>query len=162
MIISNWIKIKNKSTLGLLSVILIGVIIQFFRIDKSAPESDPALDFFVVANPPRRIIAIFKTSCYDCHSYKTRYPWYSNVAPVSWILKSQIKNGLEHLNFSEYGNYSREESNLALAEMKKKISEKEMPPKSYLIVHKEARLSSEKRGVLIKWMSAGKNDVKMP
>ena len=154
---------KKSSIIIILSAILFGlIVIQFFPIDKSVPESDPEVDFLVVTNPPRRIISVLKASCYDCHSYKTRYPWYSNAAPISWKLKSHINEGLEHLNFSEFGKYSREESNHALREMKEVIREKEMPLKSYLLFHKEARLSSEKREMLIQWLSLGKNDVKIP
>ena len=154
---------KKKSIIIVLSAILSGLItIQFFPIDKSVPESDPELDFLVVTNPPRRINSVIKASCYDCHSYKTRYPWYSNAAPISWMIKSHVNEGLEHLNFSEFGKYSREESNHAISEMKEMISGKEMPLKSYLLFHKEARLSIEKRDMLIQWLSSGKNDVQMP
>ena len=154
---------KKKSIFIILSIIFLGlIIIQFIPIGKSLPVSDPELDFLVVTNPPRRIISVLKESCYDCHSYKTRYPWYSKAAPISWMIKSHINEGLEHLNFSEFGKYSREESNHALNEMKEVISEKEMPLKSYLLFHKEARLSNEKREMLIQWVSLGKNDVKMP
>ena len=154
---------KKRSIIIILSAIFFGlIIIQFIPIDTSVPESDPELDFLVVTNPPRKIAAVIRTSCYDCHSYKTRYPWYSNFAPLSWIIKSHINEGLEHLNLSEFGKYSREESNHAISEMKKEISEKEMPLKSYLLIHREARLSKEMRDMLIQWLSVGKNDIKMP
>ncbi len=153
---------KKRIIRIILTIIIALILIQFFPIDKSVPYTDPALDFFVVKNPPRKIIAILKSSCYDCHSYKTRYPWYSNVAPVSWILKSHINEGREHLNFSEFGKYSREASYLALTGMKKEISDKEMPLKSYLLIHEEARLTDEMRNELVTWLSSGSNDIEVP
>jgi hypothetical protein len=142
--------------------ILIIIIIQFFRIDKSVPETDPAMDFFVVTNPPRRVIAMFRNSCYDCHSYKTVYPWYSGIAPVSWVLQGHIRDARKELNFSEYGNYSREKRNSALSEMKEVIAEREMPLKSYTLVHRKARLDKDMRESMTRWLSEGKNAIQAP
>jgi hypothetical protein len=153
---------KKKQTGIIASIILILIIIQFFPVDKSVPETDPSLDFFVITNPRRKITAMIKTSCYDCHSYKTEYPWYSNLAPLSWLLRSHIKEGREHLNLSEFGKFSREQRFIILASMKKEISEKEMPLKSYTFIHKEAMLTADMREALINWLSTGRNDIEAP
>jgi len=114
---------KNIKKTAILIILGFFILIQFFRIDKSVPETDHSSDFFVVANPPRRVITQIRTSCYDCHSFKTQYPWYSNFAPVSWMLDAHIKSGREHLNFSEYENYSRDESIQILKNIKETIEE---------------------------------------
>jgi hypothetical protein len=142
--------------------VIVLVAIQFIPIDKSIPDYDPANDFFVVKNPPRRIIASIKTSCYDCHSYKTVYPWYSRVAPVSWLLQSHISEGRESLNFSLFGQYTREEANHALSEIREHIEKDEMPLKSYTMIHKQAKLTEEMKEDLLSWLSTGKNEIEEP
>ena len=151
-------KKKYVRVIGLI-ILLLFIIIQFFRIDRTIPASDPAMDFIVSTNPPRRITAIIKSSCYDCHSYKTNYPWYSHVAPVSWLINSHINEAREHLNFSEYGKLSREDENHTLIEIKEVIENDVMPLKSYTLLHKAARLNVEKKKALIKWLTTGKNNI---
>ena len=146
----------------LIIIVLFVAVIQFFPVDNSNPQTDPSKDFMVVKNPSRKITAMIKTSCYDCHSYKTRYPWYSDIAPFSWLLESHIRRGREHLNFSEFADYSRDESNHAIEEMKEVIDNNEMPLKSYVLIHKKARLTEEMRGNLSGWLSSGKNEIQEP
>jgi hypothetical protein len=153
---------KHPVILLFLILLFVFLLIQFFRIDKSVPQSDPSMDFVVVKNPPRKITALIETSCYDCHSYKTKYPWYSNIAPVSWILKSHINKGRDHLNLSEYGNYSRERASLILFEMKEMVENGEMPLKSYTFIHRDALLNAEMKNALVKWLTSGKNDIQVP
>ena len=154
-------KKKSAIVIGLILLIFF-IIIQFFRIDKTIPAHDPAMDFIVSTNPPRRITAIIKTSCYDCHSYKTNYPWYSGIAPVSWLINSHINDAREDLNFSEYGKLSREDENHILHEIKEVVENDEMPLKSYTLLHKSARLNNEKKKALIKWLTTGKNQIQSP
>ena len=80
-------------------LILLGILllIQLIRIDKTNPPIDPAVDFEPVVKPPDDVMVLLKSACYDCHSNETRYPWYSNVAPVSWWLKHHINEAREHL-----------------------------------------------------------------
>jgi len=146
----------------ILSFLFLLVGIQFFGIDKSVPPTDPAKDFFVVLNPPRRIISMLRSSCYDCHSYKTIYPWYSNIAPVSWILKSHIEEGREHLNFSEFGNYPREKRNQLIFEIREVIEKQEMPMRSYTLFHEKARIDEGMKELIVSWLTEGKNAVYTP
>jgi hypothetical protein len=153
---------KSLNKYLIITCILGLILIQFFRTDKSVPVTDPALDFFVEKNPPRKIIAAIRTSCYDCHSYQTSYPWYSSIAPVSWLLQSHIKEGREHLNFSEYANYSREQRNHLLSEMQEVIEENEMPLRSYTLIHRNAKLNQDMRESLVTWLTEGKNAIQTP
>lgn len=134
-----------------LAVIALLVIIQFFRIDKSVPESNPQDDILVVENVPHEIGVILKTSCYDCHSNATRYPWYSNMAPVSWWLKQHVNEGREELNFSEWGTYSEKRKDHKLEEVDELVEKGEMPLPSYLWVHGDAKLSEKQRKQLMNW-----------
>lgn len=140
---------KKKILWGVLALL---VIIQFFRIDKSNPESDPAMDFIAMTNPPAEVAGMIKASCYDCHSNQSVYPWYTNVAPVSWWIKKHINDGRKHLNFSEWGNYEERRRNHKLEEFYGEVNQREMPLKSYLIIHSESRLSDEQVKKMTDWI----------
>ncbi len=85
-------------------------------------------------------------ACYDCHSNETEWPWYSNVAPVSWLVQRDVVEGRQYLNFSEWGKGDREgEEGDEMAEV---ILEGEMPPAVFLITHPEARLSDAEKRIL--------------
>lgn len=138
----------------LLISILIGVLllIQFIRIDTSVPEINMDKDYLSMNNAPIEIITILQNSCYDCHSNQTNYPWYSKIAPVSWMLKSHVNEGREHLNLSNFGDYSLEEKNSIQKECIEEIEENKMPLKSYTFIHANARLSDDTKQSLINFL----------
>ncbi len=141
-------KIFRYSLLLLLAAL---VIIQFFRIDKTNPEAVPEQDFFVAMNPPADIKTLIKDACYDCHSHHTTYPWYSNIAPVSWWLKDHVDHGRKHFNFSVWTTYSAKKAAHKMEEAFEEVEKGEMPLKSYLLTHGEARLSEADRSKLVAW-----------
>ena len=127
-------------------VVLILIIgIQFVPVPRdNPPETAP----ITVPDPVR---AVLENSCYDCHSNRTEWPWYSRVAPVSWLVYKDVKKGREELNFSEWGEYSDRRRNRKLEEIEEKVADKEMPLKIYLPLHPEARLSAADAERLIEW-----------
>lgn len=133
--------------------LLLLLAIQFIRIDYSHPPIDPSKDFQTIAQPPAEVMSTLKSACYDCHSYETRYPWYSQVAPVSWWLGNHIREGREHLNFSTIGNLDAEDLRHQMEEAAENIREKEMPLKSYTWAHADARLSDTQRALLAQWLA---------
>ena len=139
---------KRKIFIGIAVVL---VVIQFFRIDKSEPESSPEADILLVESVPSDIGIILKTSCYDCHSNKTIYPWYSNVAPVSWWLKGHVNEGRKELNFSEWGTFADKRAHHKLEECYEEVLEGHMPLPSYLWMHPEARIDDRQRKSLAGW-----------
>ncbi len=134
------------------------IIIQLVRIDKNNPPADPENDYLSIVNPPSETTQLIKASCYDCHSNHTRYPWYSNVAPVSWLLRNHIVEGRKHLNFSEWAAYDAEKQAHKTEECAEVIGEKEMPMKGYVWLHPEARLSDAQRQQMMEWFSVGSKD----
>ena len=148
--------ITKKILFSLLAVI---VIIQFFRIDKTNPPVDPVLDMINVVQVPTEIKSILKTSCYDCHSNKSVYPWYTNVAPLSWWIKEHIEHGREELNFSEWGKYSMKRKDHKLDEIVEMIEEDEMPLPSYLIAHGDARLTAAQKALLVDWAKIARDNL---
>lgn len=138
-------------TVGLLSLLL---IFQFFRIDKSTKELEPEKDFTTLTKMPTELASVLKNSCYDCHSNQPRYPWYTNVAPLSWWIKQHINEGSEHLNFSEWGNYTSKKADHKLDECAEMLEENEMPLSSYLIIHGDAKLSASQKTELVNWFNS--------
>ena len=138
----------------LIALLLIFILIQFFRIDKTNPESDPSKDFITITNPPDEIKDMLKESCYDCHSHESKYPWYTNIAPISWWVKHHINEGREHLNFSIWGDYSEKKANHKLEECYEEVEEGEMPMSSYLIMHSHAGLSEQEIDQMVEWFKS--------
>jgi hypothetical protein len=134
-----------------LVLLLIFVIIQFFRPDKNITQGDHTLDFVTETNPPPNVNIILEQTCYDCHSNNTIYPWYNNVAPISFWLADHIKDGKKHLNFSEWDAYDNKKKDHKLEEVEEMISEGEMPLNEYTWTHEEARLDEEQRTAIVEW-----------
>lgn len=152
----------KKITLKKVVLTLIGLLIifQLFRIDKTIKLVDPTTDIISVLKPSTEIAGILKTSCYDCHSNQPVYPWYTNVAPLSWWIKHHINEGSEHLNFSEWGAYSLKRKDHKLEECVEMIEENEMPMTSYTLIHGDAKLNDSQKTVLITWFKALKDSLK--
>ncbi|AMM52854.1 cytochrome C [Rufibacter sp. DG15C] len=142
---------KTKTKI-LWAIVGLLVLIQFIRIDKTNPPADPAQDFITLKNPPQEVAHILKASCYDCHSNHTTYPWYTNVAPVSWWVKRHINEGRDELNFSEWGNYTAKRAAHKLDESYELVAEGEMPLSSYTLIHANARLSEPQKQQLLAWL----------
>lgn len=140
----------TKKKIALFILVLL-VVCQFIRIDKTTKPVDPTLDIIVLTKPSAEIASILKVSCYDCHSYQPAYPWYTNIAPVSWWIKHHINEGTHHLNFSDWGNYTQKRKDHKLDECIEMVEEDEMPMSSYTLMHNEAKLSAEQKTLLINW-----------
>lgn len=138
----------------LIGVLALVIVLQFFRIDKVNPKVVLSNDFIEISQPEQKIQKILRTSCYDCHSNETNYPWYSNVAPISWWLADHIEEAREHLNFSEWGNYNEKKQKHKLHECYEEVEEGEMPLESYTWTHSEANLTNEEREYLENWFKS--------
>ena len=134
----------NRNKIILILVIL-GVAIQLVPIDRTNPPVTGEL-----AAPPE-LHGILRRACYDCHSNETVWPWYSRVAPVSWLVASDVYEGREHLNFSTWNEYPGERRTKLRMEISKEVREGEMPPFQYVPAHPEAKLSEGDKGVIHAW-----------
>lgn len=122
-------------------------------------EQDITANFTKVYNVPKNVEAIVRTSCYDCHSNNTNYPWYSNVQPVGFFMEHHIKEAKEDLNFSEWGNYSKRKQENKLDRIVKQIKSDEMPLASYTLIHKNARLTTVQKEEIMDWLSKIKDSI---
>lgn len=130
-----------------LVVVLIGfVILQFIPYGKNHQnppvKAEPAWD-----SPQTR--QLFYQTCGDCHSNETVWPWYSNIAPVSWLIQNDVDEGRSYLNVSEWRTRGMEADDAAEV-----VREGEMPPSLFLIMHPEARLDQTDKQILIRGLSA--------
>ncbi|MBL7901466.1 MAG: heme-binding domain-containing protein [Bacteroidia bacterium] len=137
-----------------IALLILFLVIQLFRIDKQNPPVVAEKDFLALNTASAEVQNIIKASCYDCHSNTSVYPWYTNVAPVSWWIKHHIKEGRKHLNFSEWGNYTAKKADHKLEECVEMIQEGEMPMSSYTLIHRETKLSEEESLMLVNWFSS--------
>lgn len=101
-------------------------------------------------NPPKEIMAMLKISCYDCHSYQTKMPWYGHIAPFSWSVRNHINKGRNWLNFQEWDGYDEEKKQKIYKGIAETISYS-MPMPMYLSFHDEAKLTQKERNRIKKW-----------
>lgn len=121
------------------------VLIQFVPVDRTNPPVEGE-----VPAPPE-VREVLQRACYDCHSNETNWPWYSRVAPVSWLVARDVHEGREHLNFSTWNRLSTRDQVEAMRESWEEVEEGEMPLWFYLPPHPEARLSDRDRELLRNW-----------
>jgi len=133
------------------------IVIQAFRIEKSNPVSDPANDFIAVTQPGAEIASILKSACYDCHSNTITYPWYTNIAPFSWWIKDHLNEERDELNFSEWKTYKSRRMDKKMKEAAEMVNEDEMPMYSYTIMHGKATLTKEQKVLLLNFFNSLRN-----
>jgi len=135
------------------------IVIQFLQPAKniSVTISTNAIDQHY--SVPKNVSALLKTSCYDCHSNNTLYPWYNNVQPIAWLLSSHVNDGKKDLNFDEFNTYSIERKKKKLTEIIETIDKSEMPLSSYTFIHSKAKLSKSQQKEINSWATALKENL---
>lgn len=135
----------------LIGFLLLFLVIQVFRPSLNTGNATGPNDITKAVAVPPDVARILEKSCYDCHSNHTTYPWYDRVAPVSWWVANHIKEGKHELNFTEFATYSPKKQGKKLEEIRETVESGEMPLKSYLITHGDARLSDSEKSKLVTW-----------
>lgn len=139
---------------GLLGIGIVFLVIQF--VPNQLPE--------VTENNPKDLLGsglvdgematLLKTACYDCHSNETKYPWYSFVAPASWLVAKDTREGREEVNFSNWTDIDMMDKLAILDDIYSEVEEEHMPLPIYLTLHSEAKLSAEERQKIMEWAEA--------
>jgi hypothetical protein len=139
--------------LKILIIILVVALIVLQFVPNKMPENAAAGKDDLISSGalPENISSILRTSCYDCHSSQTSYPWYSKIAPASWLLAKDIREGRDDLNFSEWGSYAKRHQIKNLVKIKEEVASGAMPLKKYLLIHRHAKLSAEQKDALAQW-----------
>ena len=135
-------KVIEAAVVGLL------VLIQFVPVRRDNPPVTSDVQ------APEDVKAILDISCYDCHSHRTRWPWYSRVAPVSWLIAGDVREGRARMNLSQWDGYPDSSKEFFKTDIYKQVAEGEMPPAAYRLVHSKARVSPAALNVLKRWSGA--------
>lgn len=135
----------------LLVLLIVFIAIQFIQPARNTNGQGLPTDIANAVSVPENVKEILQTSCYDCHSNHTNYPWYNYVQPTGWILANHIKHGKKDLNFSDFGSYPIRKQQSKLKAIADQIKDGEMPLSSYTLIHRNARLSKEEKSLIIDW-----------
>lgn len=141
----------GKKIVFLVLVSLVGI--QFLPTKRNQNTAILTADFTKIFDVPTNIQSIFKTSCYDCHSNNTSYPWYNETQPIGWFMEHHIKKGKDELNFSEFGMYSKRKQKNKLKAIINQIKDGEMPLSSYTFIHSNAKLTENQKKEIINWIN---------
>lgn len=138
-----WKTILRVIVLSVVGLFVLAQLVPYGRDHVNPPVIvEPSWD-----RPATRALA--DRACFDCHSNQTRWPWYSNIAPMSWYLQNHVDEGREVLNFSEWSRTYEE-----AGESGETVLDGSMPPRSYLLLHPAARLTSAEQSELARGLDA--------
>ena len=144
---------KNKILIGVISLV---IILQFFTVD----HSNPSVNHEIIINDENAKMILTK-ACYDCHSNETNWPWYSYVAPVSWMVVDDVEHARKDLNFSNFEDYTKKRKLHKLEEIKEELEKELMPLPSYAFMHSEADLTDDEKQIIYNWVQIKINELNM-
>ena len=128
----------------------------FGNVRLSAPDK-PLMQ---TGSVPEPVLGLLERSCQNCHSDRTSWPWYSHVAPMSWMIEKDVHDGRSHWNMSKWDQYSQEERQDILSEMAPMVRNRQMPLPKYLFLHPEAKLSDADVDLLYRWSRSERKRIK--
>jgi len=149
----------NRVKKGLLFLAVVLVIIQFIQPARNTSGQVYPADISRIYPMGKKVQGILKTSCYDCHSNNTDYPWYAHIQPGGWWLASHIREGKEELNFNEFGNYTSRRQQSKLKAISNSIKDRTMPISSYTLIHRNAKLSRAQQELVLGWIEKTKDNL---
>ena len=138
------------------------VIIQFIRPARTNPPVNPAQSIEANLQVSPQVAAIFDRSCKDCHSNKTVWPWYSNVAPVSWLVTDDVNQGRSAMNLSGWGSYDKDKQSHRLRDMCEQVSDGQMPLSIYTPLHHGSKLSADDVKTICDWVNGERARIATP
>jgi len=136
------------------AIVLLFLVAQIKRPARTNPTIDESQTIFARRQMPPEVAAIVDRSCADCHSNKTVWPWYTNVAPVSWWITDHVNSGRKIMNLSEWGKLDRDRQDKKLRQICDQVEDGAMPLPSYLPMHTKAKLSEQDKKTLCDWTEA--------
>ncbi len=141
------------STGKLVTGILIGTFVLMSLIPYGE-KTNPPVDEKLTLKAPKEVMDIFKRSCFDCHSNRTKWPWYSSVFPMSWSVRDHVKNGRMALNFDLWNSYTQEKQKKLRQSIARKTGST-MPLADYLWIHIDAKLTKDEIKIIRDWAYKG-------
>jgi len=134
-----------------LVVILGAMALQLTNPPRTNPPVVAGHDLLAANPPPPEVAALLKSACYNCHSFETKWPWYSKIAPVSWWIARHVDEARDAMNFSEWPHDSPAKIRKRWRHIAETVEGREMPLPSYTWMHPEARLTDAERARLVQW-----------
>ena len=122
------------------------------------PPVEPGHDLLAGNPPPASVASMLKNSCYDCHSYQTRWPWYSYIAPVSWLVVRDVDAARSAMNFSDWPHDDPKRVRKRWRHIAEYVQSGDMPMSNYTRMHSEARLTDQQRAELVTWAQVQAGD----
>ncbi len=144
----------NRARVKKVLLALVGflVVIQIFQPRRTNPPVVPSRSLTAHVHVPEDVYSALFRSCGDCHSSQTRWPWYSHIAPLSWVITDDVNEGRRHMNFEDWEALKDpKQANDRLIGICEEIKQKGMPPFSYRLVHKRLRLKPQEIASLCSW-----------
>jgi len=141
--------------LGLKAAIAVFIVLagmQLVPVDRRNPPIDPSRSIFHSESLPPKVENVLRRSCQDCHSNQTRWPWYSYVAPVSWMVAQDVHQARRQMNFSEWAGYSEKKREERLNGICEQVVNGDMPEGKYAFIHRSARVSEDERRAVCQWV----------
>jgi hypothetical protein len=153
---------KKWLKLSLITLVALVVAAQAVRPARTNPPVDPQKEITAHMQVDPAVMATLSRACNDCHSNRTEWPWYSNVAPVSWLVAHDVNDGREELNFSEWGASKEKEPGKLLGKICSEVTEGEMPMATYTLIHPQAKLTREEVQNVCRWTNSIASNVSSP
>jgi hypothetical protein len=142
-----------------LFVLIIFVGLQFIRPARNNGIAETANDITHYVHVPDTVKSILRSSCYDCHSNRTVYPWYVNVNPVGLWLKNHIDDGKRAINFSDVSGFTKKKLDHRMKDVAEQVDSREMPLTSYTFIHRYAKLDSGQVRIIKDWTIAARKEI---
>jgi hypothetical protein len=138
----------------LLLILVVFAVIQFFRPSKNSEPTELAKILPTDMNANSEVTKILATSCFDCHSNCTNYPWYADIQPIGWWMSNHIQEGKKAINFSDFENLGLIRRRSKLESILKQIQQDKMPLSSYMKLHPESRLNEQQKRIITDWVKS--------
>jgi hypothetical protein len=136
--------------------VLVGLLIvaQLFRPERTNPSTEPQYSIRNFPGTPPAVLSRLERSCFDCHSNQTRWPWYSGITPINYLIVGDVEEARRHMNFSEWGTMKTFKIQSLLDRISDEVSGRDMPLERYLLLHPDASLSDSDITMISNWTDA--------
>ncbi|HEY4967265.1 MAG TPA: heme-binding domain-containing protein [Puia sp.] len=143
----------------LIFLLVFFLAIQFIRPSRNLGSVQTATDLTHFVHTPDTVMHILKTSCYDCHSNHTEYPWYMNINPVGLWLRNHINDGKDAINFSDLSGFTKKKLDHRFGDIAETVEKKEMPLSSYTFIHRYAILDDGQISIIKSWVDSARREI---
>jgi hypothetical protein len=153
-----------RKKLKWIGIVLVALFLaaQLYQPDRSNPPVDESKTIYASLNVPPEVKSILERSCADCHSHNTRWPWYSYIAPTSWLTASDVKSGRANMNLSLWGTYKKTRQVTKLNQISDQLADDKMPLRPYRLMHPNSVLTKQEVDLISRWADKEANRLSEP